>query len=513
MMWTRTGRRILVAAAIAVSAGACLDLDVANPNEPDRGRALSTAGDVEAIISSQFRVWWLIQQGRTAAALDALSETESGTQANYGFQDQGEMPPIPIVNQVAYTWGYWMQDPFLLQNRALSATRDGLLAIESENLQIEQLPRIHAIAKLMQGLFHGNIALLYDQGAIIDETVGDDNLQELWPYNEVMDAARGYLAEARTLATENSFTVPDGWLGPGSKSNETLVQIAHAYEARFMAQVARSPADRAQVDWDAVLAHVELSIDEDFGVELDGPGGIWNSNLKQRSSLNNSVSLSFLGPADQSGEYAFWEDTPPADRDPFVVDTDDRRVTDGTPTGPGKYAVYRDFFGGAPERGRFFLSNYARQWWKDIGDTGFGFAPDITVQEMNFLAAEAHIRAGDPEDALPLINAARVAVGELPPATLDGATGARCVPRAVGLLAQASSVASGECGDLMQTLIYEKRMELAFLSQGSTFYDARGFGTLRSGRAIQAPVPAEDLQVLGLPVYTFGGVGGEGAAP
>ncbi len=504
---------LLLALASSLAFTGCLDLDVSNPNEPDRDRALSTPGDVEALIVSQFRVWWNIQQGNTAPALDALAELEAGTQANYGFQDQGAMPPIPIVNQVGYTWGYWMQDPFLLQNRALAAIRDGLQAIESGNLQISQPTRLQAFAKFLQGVMHGNIALLYDQGFIIDESVTNPESAELRPHGEVMAAARRYLAESRNLASQGSFTIPAGWAGTTSVSSSGLIRLSHAYEARFMAQVARSPSERSQVEWSQVLSHVEQAIMEDFGVDLDGPGGIWNSPLKQRSSLNSSTALAFIGPADQSGAYQAWEDAAADQRDIFLVDTDDRRVTDGTPTGPGRFVVFRDFTTGAPERGRFYLSNYARRWWPDIGDTGFGFAPDITVREMEFLAAEAHLRLGNPEAALPAINRDRVALGELPPAGLDGVSGDRCVPRATGLLAQASNRAIGSCGDLLQTLIYEKRMVMAFVTQGSAFYDGRGFGTLRSGRAIHAPVPAEDLQLLGVPVYTFGGVGGPGSAP
>jgi hypothetical protein len=508
----RTLTRAAGAVLAVLSLGACVDLDVANPNEPDRTRALSNAQDIEALVSSQFRVWWGIQQGRTAPALDALAEVESGTQANYGFLDSGFLPPIPIVNEVAYTWGYWMQDPFLFQNRSLASIRDGLLAVESPNVQLQQEPRFRAFARFMQGVMHANVALLYDQGFIVDETVEDDDLLELHPYGEVMQAARGYLAEARAIASQNSFTLPDGWLGPGSKSSAELVRLAHSYEARFMTQVARTPQERQQVDWNQVLSHVQNGITSDFGVELDGPGGIWNSTLKQRSSLNSSVSLPLIGPADQSGAYRAWEETTPAERQPFLVDTDDRRITSGTPTGPGKYTVWRAFLTGVPERGSWFLSNYARQWWKDIGDTGFGFAPDLTVKEMDFLRAEAHIRLNNPEAALPYINAARVAVGELPPATVDGVSGDRCVPRALGLLAKASNRPVGACGDLLQTLIYEKRIELAFMSQGNAYYDARGFGVLRTGRAIHSPIPAEDLQLLRIPVYSFGG-GGAGSAP
>ena len=505
-------KKVVALGMVMIAVTGCTDLDVANPNEPDRERALSNGGDIEALVSSQFRVWWEIQQGRTAPALDGLAEVESGTQANYGFLDSGQMPPIPIVNEVAYTWGYWMQDPFLFQNRSLASIRDGLIAVESPTVQLAQGPRFQALARFLQGVMHGNIALLYDQGFIIDETVADEDLLELSPYGDVMQAARGYLTDARNIASQNSFTLPDGWLGPGSKSSELLVRLAHSYEARFMAQVARTPQERAQVDWSQVLSHVENGITEDFGVELDGPGGVWNATLKQRSSLNSSVSLALIGPADQSGAYRQWENTEPAQRQPFLVDTDDRRITNGTPTGPGKYAVWRAFLTGVPERGSWFLSNYARRWWKDIGDTGFGFAPEVTVREMDFLRAEAHIRLGNPGAALPYINSRRVAVGELPPATVDGVTGDRCVPRAVGLLAKASNRPAGSCGDLLQTLIYEKRIEMAFMTQGNAYYDARGFGVLRTGRAIHSPIPAEDLQLLRIPVYTFGG-GQPGSAP
>lgn len=514
-MWAaRSLGRVIGLVAVLLVLGACMELEIENPNEPDRDRALSTAGDVESLISGQFRTFWLLVQGRgPGPAMDALAEVESGNQANFGLQDQGEMPPIPIVNQVDYIWGYWVFDPFLFQNRGLAAIRDGLQAIESLDLQIAQGPRLQAFAKFIQGLFHGYQALQFDQAFIIDETVEDAEALELQPYGEVMAAARSYLAQARTIAGDNSFTLPDGWLGPRSYSNDELVRLAHSYEARFMAQGARNPTDRAQVDWNQVLNHIEQGVVQDFGVDLDGPGGRWNAVYKQRSSLNSDAHLALLGPADQSGAYIEWENTEFRDRLPFDVDTDDRRINDGTLRGPGKYAVWRDFFTNLPERGTWFLSNYARQWYKDIGDTGFGFAPELTVTEMNLLKAEAYIRLGDPEAALPLINETRVGVGELPPATLEGATGDRCVPRAIGPFAKASNVPEGECGDLWLTLLHETRMEKAFLSAGSVYYDARAFGTLRTGRAIHAPVPMADLQLLGIPHYTFGGVGGEGSAP
>lgn len=516
MMNSRSLSAVIATTAL-LTIGACSDLEVTNPNQPERTRALGNATDVESLISSQFRTYWILVQGSgdgdgsAAATLDALAESEVSNSANDGTQDAGDLPPKPLPNIVGYRWGNGWRSPWLLQNRSLSAIAGGLQAISDGGLTLDEGPRLQAFAKLMQGLFHGQIALLYDRGFIIDETVVDASTLTLQPYDQVMTAARGYLADARTIAAANSFTIPAGWMGPASYSSEDLVQILHSYEARFMAQVARNPAERAAVDWTSVISHVDNGVTSDFGVELDGPGGVWQSNYKERSGEGSSVGLSFIGPSDQSGAYIAWENEAAAARTAFEIDTDDLRITDGTPTGAGQLTVYRVFFNNQPERGTYYLSNYWPNWYFDISETSFGFAADLSVQEMNFLKAEANIRLGTPVLALPAINDLRVSVGGLPPATVTGVSGARCVPRAIGPLGKASGQAQGACGDLLTTLIYEKRLAVYQLSVGSVFFDARGFGTLRTGRAIHLPVPAEDLQLLGISFYSFGG-GGDGSA-
>ena len=73
--------------------------------------------------------------------------------------------------------------------------------------------------------------------------------------------------------------------------------------------------------------------------------------------------------------------------------------------------------------------------------------------------------------------------------------------------------AQGACGDLLQTLAWERQIVLGLLSQGSNFYDKRGYGTLLKNTWLQLPVPAKDLLVLKETVYTFGGAGGQSSAP
>ncbi len=519
MMSLAKAIRGLALAAALLSIGACLDLNVTNTNAPDRSRALAQPRDVEALISGTFRTWWTLQQGQgPGPAMSSMADEITGSQANYGFQDQGMEPAREIINQTAYQWGYWVYDPWLLANRALASIRDGLQSIDQLGLKIgtngADNPRALAFAKFMQGLFLGNIALQYDQGFVLDETVADPLKMQLQPSTDVMTAALAKLKEARDIATQNTFTIPGGWMGPDSYSNDDLVRLTHSFTARFMAEVARTPAERAAVDWNAVLSEVQSGVTKDFGVNIDGPSGVWQIVLKTFMGVGSDVDLALIGPADQSGAYSAYEATPPDQKLPFIIDTGDRRIVGAASlTAPGAYVHYRPTIIQPAERGLYYQSNYAPWWYYDLSQTRFGFAPLLTVTEMGFLAAEAYIRTGQPALALPYINKNRVAIGQLPPATVDGVSGARCVPRAAGLLKKASDRAEGACGDLLQTLIYEKQIETAFLYAGSSWYDHRGFGILRTGRALQCPIPQVDLDLLGLPVYTFGGVGGDGAAP
>lgn len=45
------------------------------------------------------------------------------------------------------------------------------------------------------------------------------------------------------------------------------------------------------------------------------------------------------------------------------------------------------------------------------------------------------------------------------------------------------------------------------------YTDSRGFGRLPRGTFLHLPIPGCELETLRLPLYTFGGVGGEWAAP
>ena len=269
-----------------------------------------------------------------------------------------------------------------------------------------------------------------------------------------------------------------------------------------MAGVARTPAERAAVDWAAVRSHIDQGITEDFTVYGDDID--WWDIMKTYTIYGGwgRADVRSVGPSDQSGGYQAWMATPVDQRDEFEIDTDDRRVTGGDPQTDGKYFGY---FGASPfrvNRGTYHFSLYGTVRYDDYGYDWLGEMVEVSVAEMDFLKAEAYYRAGDMGSVVDIINSYRVPNGELPAVTASGVSGARCTPR----------TASGACADLWETMKYEKRMEVWLTSPGDAFFDDRGWGDLTSGTAIQFPVPAAELETLLMDVYTFGG-GGENSAP
>lgn len=158
----------------------------------------------------------------------------------------------------------------------------------------------------------------------------------------------------------------------------------------------------------------------------------------------------------------------------------------------------------AADRGTYRWSYY---YYKRNGtDLTWQTGPQVamTVTEMDLLKAEALIRLGRAAEAVPLINKSRVANGELPPVTTDGPPdGPGCVPRKE----------NGVCGSLWDALRYEKGVEGIGVSGVIAFFDARGWQTLPENTPIHLPIPGRELQTLQLPLYTFGGPGGQGSAP
>jgi hypothetical protein len=293
--------------------------------------------------------------------------------------------------------------------------------------------------------------------------------------------------------------------------------------------VARTPQERQAVDWNLVYADATNGLAADFVLQLNPSGGwdyAWLASHYTTGAANwHQMSPYIIGMADSSGAYDAWLATPRGQRTAFLIRTRDARFpagddratqnTNSPLTPPANSRLYfRNRPSGEDQPNvPFGLSFYSFNRWRALFDAS-RIGPWVTFSkvENDMLGAEAAIRLGRVADALPLINASRTR-NNLPAIVSTSATdpvpgGASCVPRVpVG-----PNYTSTACGTVLEAMKWEKRMESAYSSWGTWFFDMRGWGDLAEGSVIQWPTPYQELDSRRLPIYSLGGVGRDGGA-
>ncbi len=260
--------------------------------------------------------------------------------------------------------------------------------------------------------------------------------------------------------------------------------------------------DSADIEWDPT---------KDWGQE----GATW-SRADYRT----------IGPADESGGYQNWLSLPVEDRVPFDIETSDRRIvaapgvtqvvgpddtrsgiftegeTIGYPQVDGTDFQYWKTGPFRSSRGTYHFSSHTHKRYDDYQKNGAnGPMVQFKVSELDLLRAEGLLwTGGDLGTVAELINRTRVARGELEPALASDGAG---------------SVNDGgfhTAPTLWGKLKYEKRIELYLAGSAVAYNDDRGWGDLVSGTMLHFAIPGQELEVLQLANYTFGG-SGPGSAP
>jgi len=530
-----TIKYLVVGATLLLGAGACANLDVVNQNQADAARALKTPGDVESLIAGAYNTWFNggYDYYGPGSFLSNQAFQHAAPWANFGMEFYGRIPRQPIINDAADQNYEDFTRVWYYSYRAIAAVSDGLRSLQDPNiattLGANNVLRDQAYGYFVLGVAHASLAVLYDQAFVVDETTDVLQPQTAQSYADVMTAAMGYFDKAIQLCGQGTFTVPESWTATkGGISNTLLAQIAHSEKARYLAAVARTPAERQAVDWNAVISNVDAGITDTWAPYMD-----YNNNWHQATlDIDTYTGWSEMpywvyGMADQSGSYQRWLAQPIPDKSPnpsdgdIVIVTPDNRfpqgntiaiqrdtAADGSQINAGRYFSAPSDIGGVwahPERGTWRWSYYWEQRFADnYNITMAEDLPEIPMTEMNLLKAEGLYNTGDMAGAATLINLTRTAAGLN--ATDAAGTNTSCVPK----------LPDGSCGGLFEMLKWEKRMEVQFfgLFGAPWWFDSRGWGDLFKNTPLQFPVPCKELQTLQiLPCYTFGGSGGDMSAP
>jgi hypothetical protein len=394
------------------------------------------------------------------------------------MNDMSSEPRIAWNNDPSYARAPSVEDPWFDHYVTVSNAADVLNSISNRgeeaftNAGVDP-NRLRALVNFTMGLSYGYIGATFDRGFLVDETTdleavarGDVEL-ELVPYTQVLDFGIAKLDKAIEVASNNSFQIPADrdWIFGLTLTNDDLVQLANSFKARFETWKARTPSEREGLRWGQVLTWIDQgSLEWDCTKWVGPQEGTW-SRADYRT----------IGPADESGGYENWLSTTPASqRNPFVMETSDRRIQ-GDPDDPesdgSQYSFQGVAFTAFPvERGSYHYSDRTFERYEYYGNTINGPMPILTKPEMDLLKAEALLHTGgDPGQVADLINNTRVENGQLAPATAG---------TPVGSIDDAPNPLAPGDVTLWSMLKYEFNMEVQMTGSGAVFFADRGWGDL-----------------------------------
>jgi hypothetical protein len=547
----------LLTVGIALSLAACkADLGVPNNNNPDIGKALARPGDVESFILNAYGQMQQASFGVNGSIMPSLQtmafENASGL-ANWGMGPRSAMPRAAIANSRGNPYEVENLVQYARLPRAARVAANGIVALRKPGFTIGSVAsdqRAMAFAYLVLGTANGNLALVYDSVSIVtpEDNIAQGAPAELLGYQQGMVIALQQLDSAIAISGRSpGYTLPAAAINGNAFTSAQVIQFARGWKARLRAGVARTPAERAAVDWAAVIADAGAAPPGDITILASAAapapvGAVWTVATAQHEVWDTWTQQSpmIIGMADSvrpggaacaGGDcYDAWLATPLNSRYRFLIKTADQRFPPGEtrdaqrlssgpagvdfPTPPRTNIYFKNRRPTDPTGEAWAVSQYDFYRYQAFWNTNNTAMPIMLRAEMDLLMAEGYIRTGDFGNAMTRINITRVANGKLPPLTgitslADpvGTTGS-CVPR----VPQPPTFTTAGCGNIMEAMKWEKRVEVIMTTLGAWFIDSRGWGDLPEGTPLHFPIPFQEMDARAKPAYNLGGVGGTGSA-
>ncbi|MFY0713006.1 RagB/SusD family nutrient uptake outer membrane protein [Seonamhaeicola sp. NFXS20] len=461
----------------------CSDLDVENYNDPDREIVLSTSDGIRSLASGLFNTWFTQEQhnfGSPGPAMWVMADWGTVTFANYGTLDMSEEPRIFMDNSPSYAYHSIIRNYWQYMYRVVTTANDVLVGINN-GVQIgddgEETEMVKGFAYFMQGLGNGYIGLVFDKAFPSDEDTDLATL-EVTDYQTSITLAISQLEKAIQVFDANEFTLPSDWINGNAFTNQEMSKLAHSFIARLLVYSARNEDETNAIDWEEVLYHAEKGITEDFNVEGDGNASDrkWMSWYKYYMARTGwgKVDMRVIHMLDESIP-ANWPEGGINDlpNDGRIVSNDQRVQTD----------FQYDSSNSRPERGTYRWSTYRYSRLDDWINANF-FAPVIMMRqaEIDLFKAEALWRLNRFDEAADIINlGTRTTRGNLP------------------------SI-SDDAEEIESAIMYERTIELPLTGMGIEYFDMRRTGQLQDGSLLHFPIPAQQLEILSEPFYTYGGI-------
>jgi len=472
---------LLIGLLIVFAFSACEDLEVENTNRPTFAET-NDPSQVNGVVGGLFNGIHFAGHTFDEPLLAWFNAADVGSCSwgNFAQRDVSSEPRVVYNNTPAYPNRVPVENYYALLYSYSSSASDALAAIANdEDDVIEEPIRAAAVAKYAQAYCLGHIGMFFDQGFVVTEHT--DVLLEipLVTYDVMIDSALAILEVSIDLC-ENDFTIPGTWLPTADTyTNVELGKLANTLAARLLTYRSRTKAQNEANDWTTILAYAEKGITMDYAPIMNDVD--WHNyylwyQIRTGWGRTDMRVINMMDPTMDPWFPAsgLITDLP---NDGIAVGSLDARIGD---------FEYLDEQGFLAERGIYHYSTYRFSRYDNYRDNFVGPLPTIMAWENSMIMAEALARTGDVSGAADILN--------------DPAN-----PRKDrGGLADVAV----DLDDVLAAIYYEKTIECMLTTENTEFYDMRRRDMLQAGTPKHLPIPAQQLEVLEIPFYSFGGTTG-----
>ena len=268
----------LAAALAAVLATGGCDLDVSNPNAPDKNRVFSDPATLQQLLGGAFRTWVEDRDGYYVMPLTTQADNYTASWNNAairlyssvgvecpvrcGWTNSSTAGDAGLVVEAQY-YGYYTV--LSSANDVLFAIQNGICFDDDCTANDSLTSRNKAIAIMLQGMALGGIALIYDQGFFVDENTDLSNPLIL-PFStraELRDSALKKFDAAFTQAGLRPWKTEGSWMGVNlgrSYTNTQIQELIRTMQAELVAMWPRNGAENAAAAWGQVATYASGGI-------------------------------------------------------------------------------------------------------------------------------------------------------------------------------------------------------------------------------------------------------------